>query len=61
MEFHNPLDAEKYCADLALQTLPTIYAKKRTLLLTNDRDILERIPSMLEKHYHGKLKKKKSV
>lgn len=55
-EYNNPKDAEKYCADKAIQDIQTKYDKKRfSLLLTNDKDILERIPPMLEKHYHGEL------
>lgn len=54
-DFVDPNDAKNYCAEQALKELRLKYNKNRSLLLTNDRDILERIPPMLEKHAHGEL------
>lgn len=54
-EFDSPIAAERFCAEEALKDLIPKYGKK-WLLLANDKDILERIPPMLQKHHHGKLK-----
>nr|CAH7723418.1 unnamed protein product [Callosobruchus chinensis] len=52
-EFSDSGSAEKYCATEALKDLEIIYARRKSLLLSGEREILERIPSMLEKHKNG--------
>ncbi|KAJ8916640.1 hypothetical protein NQ315_000285 [Exocentrus adspersus] len=52
-EFDSPITAERHCAEEALKDLIPKYGKRKSLLLASDRDILERIPPMLEKHHHG--------
>ncbi|XP_018566265.1 tudor domain-containing protein 7 isoform X2 [Anoplophora glabripennis] len=51
-EFDSPIAAERFCSEDALKDLIHKYGKK-SLLLASDKDILERIPPMLEKHHHG--------
>ncbi|XP_074027084.1 tudor domain-containing protein 7 tapas isoform X2 [Leptinotarsa decemlineata] len=52
-EFSTPLEAEVQCSKEALEHLSSKLKKKKPLLLANDRDILERIPPLLEKHPYG--------
>lgn len=52
-EFRNRQDAEMYCYKQALKELTEKYGKRKSLFLASDKDILERIPKMLEKHTGG--------
>ncbi|KAJ8954659.1 hypothetical protein NQ314_007059 [Rhamnusium bicolor] len=52
-EFKDALSAEKFCAELALTELISKHGRRKSLLLSSDKDILGRIPPMLEKHHHG--------
>ncbi|KAJ8958426.1 hypothetical protein NQ318_002212 [Aromia moschata] len=52
-EFNNPEDARNCCAQEALNDLIPKYGRRKSLLLASDKDILERIPPLLEKHNHG--------
>nr|CAI5823977.1 unnamed protein product [Callosobruchus analis] len=52
-EFADAVSAEKYCAKEALKDLEKIYGRRKSLLLSGEREILERIPPMLEKHNNG--------
>lgn len=52
-DFLDELSAKRYTAKLALEDLMTKYGKNQSLLLSTGRDILERIPPIVEKHYHG--------
>lgn len=52
-EFCDPEMSKQFTAKLALEDLMMKYSRRRSLLLSNDRDILERIPPMIEKHTNG--------
>ncbi|XP_057667390.1 tudor domain-containing protein 7 isoform X1 [Diorhabda carinulata] len=52
-EFKNSHDAEMYCYKQAFKELTEKYGKRKSLFLASDKDILERIPKMLEKHTGG--------
>ncbi|KAG5886984.1 hypothetical protein JTB14_024203 [Gonioctena quinquepunctata] len=52
-EFNNAVAAEIHCSKEALEDLSSKYGKRKSLLLASDKDILGRIPPLLEKHHHG--------
>lgn len=53
-DFHNPLDSQNFCCNKALDDLiPKKAKRKKSLMISSDIDILERIPPMLEKHTRG--------
>ncbi|GJQ79843.1 hypothetical protein Trydic_g23305 [Trypoxylus dichotomus] len=45
--------AKQHAAKLALDDLMPKYTKRKSLLISNDQDVLARIPLMVEQHYHG--------
>lgn len=46
-------EAVAVAAAQALEDLQARYARQSKLLLSTERDILERIPPIIEQHYHG--------
>ncbi|CAH0548702.1 unnamed protein product [Brassicogethes aeneus] len=52
-DFRDPIEAEKYCSNKALDDLIPKHSRRKSLLTANHLDILERVPPMLEKHQHG--------
>ncbi|CAH1996525.1 unnamed protein product [Acanthoscelides obtectus] len=52
-EFADAASAEKHCAKEALKDLESKYGRRKSLLLSGQKEILERIPPMLEKHNNG--------
>lgn len=52
-EFTDPEISKQCAANLALQDLMKKHGRKKSLLLSNEKDILERIPPMVEKHTNG--------
>ncbi|KAK9746736.1 OST-HTH/LOTUS domain [Popillia japonica] len=52
-DFTNVTAAKQHAAKLALDDLMPKYTKRKSLLISNNQDVLARIPLMVEKHYHG--------
>lgn len=45
--------SKQYTANLALEDLVKKFGRRKSLLLSNEKDILDRIPPMIEKHTNG--------
>lgn len=45
--------SKQYTAKLVLEDLMKKHGRRKSLLLSNDKDIRERIPRMIEKHTNG--------
>ncbi|KAI4454865.1 tudor domain containing protein [Holotrichia oblita] len=52
-DFTDVTSAKQHAAKLALDDLMPKYTKRKSLLISNNQDVLARIPLMVEKHYHG--------
>lgn len=52
-EFIDAERSKQYVAKLALDELMSIYGRKKSLLLSEERDVLERIPPIVQKHSNG--------
>lgn len=54
-EFKSESEAELYCYKEAFKDITNKYGRRKSLLLASDKDILHRIPKMLQKHTGGLL------
>lgn len=52
-EFKSESEAELYCYKEAFKDITNKYGRRKSLLLASDKDILHRIPKMLQKHTGG--------
>lgn len=52
-DFYDELSAKQYTAKLALDALIKEFEKEQHMLLSTAHDVLERIPPIVEKHFHG--------
>lgn len=52
-EFVDPELSKQCTAKIALDDLMKKYGRRKSLLLSTEKDILERIPPMVEKHTNG--------